>query len=381
MARHLLLNHVLGTQPAWQHPDAPIHRVTTLEYYLEQARIAERGRFDLLFLVDDVALFPDPDVALSWPLSPIQVMTALATHTSHIGLVATAGTGFHSPYELARSLASLDHLSGGRAGWNIVTSSSGPAAVNHGLDETRPRAERYRQARECIDAMCQLWHAWDEDAVVADPATGRLVNPDKIHAINFAGRHVRLRGPLSLPRSPQAVPVLCQAGPSPAGRELAGRYADLVYARFDSVEESREYRADLRGRAAAAGRGADAVRLLPGVMPYVKSTEAEARRFHRELTELSPSAHRYGHRAVVGTPERIADLLTDGFRRGAFDGVSVSAPPLPTGLADFVDLVVPILQDRGVHQREYPEGTLRERLGLPVTQRVDRSGWTGHYAS
>ncbi|WP_028933142.1 NtaA/DmoA family FMN-dependent monooxygenase [Pseudonocardia spinosispora] len=440
MTKHLLLNYVLGTQTTWRHPDFPIGAATSLDHYLEQAGLAERGLFDLVFLVDDVALFPDPDVALVWPLSPIQVMTALATHTTHIGLVATIGTAFVPPYELARSLASLDHLSGGRAGWNIVTSASGQAAANHGLPESLPRAERYERATECLDAVIQLWHAWEADALLADPATGDLVSPDRIHAVNFRGDHVRVRGPLSLPRSPQVVPVLFQAGPSPAGRELAARYADLVYATLGAVEDSRAYRADLRSRAEAAGRGADAVRLLPGIMPYVKSTEAEARSFHRELMELNTPASRYrevagalgvdlrsddhdatvpaglvaeatrrwpwivtrgtvdpsgvswrelahavhdryGHRVVVDTPERIADLITDGFVRGAYDGVSISAPPLTTGLADFVDLVVPILQERGVHKREYARGSLRERLGLPITQRVDRSSWTPHYAS
>ncbi|WP_337820818.1 NtaA/DmoA family FMN-dependent monooxygenase [Amycolatopsis sp. A1MSW2902] len=446
MPAPIILNYILGTQgypwEAWRHPDSRIDRVTDLDFYLEQARIAERGRFDTLFLVDHLSLFPTPDAPLFWTLDPMQLMTALATHTEYIGFIATVGTSFASPYQTARRLATLDHLSRGRAGWNIVTSGSETEGLNHGLTSAVDREARYRRACEFLDACLQLWHAWEVDALPADRAQETPVDVTKISAINYQGQEVSVKGPLGTPRSPQTVPILCQAGPSPSAREIAGAYADLVYARHEGIAESREYRDNLRECAHAAGRGRDAIRLIPNVVPFIGSTEAEARRFHDELMDLATPAARladiagtlgisldpadlrqtvppeyvaqaerhwpwvttteaarwppadetitwaqlvravdsaHQHTVLVGTPEHIADRLATGWEQGAYDGLSIAAPLIPAGLADFVDTVVPILQDRGAHKRDYPPGTLRERLRLPISQHVDRSRWTPHY--
>jgi alkanesulfonate monooxygenase SsuD/methylene tetrahydromethanopterin reductase-like flavin-dependent oxidoreductase (luciferase family) len=206
------------------------------------------------------------------------------------------------------------------------------------------------------------------------------VDVEKIHAVNYTGEHVRVAGPLGTPRSPQTVPVICQAGPSEAGREIAGRYADFVYAAYDDVDTGRDYRKDLSDRAVAAGRRPDAIRLLPRLTPFVKSTEAEAKAFHRDLLDLAPadSFARQERSVVVGTPEQVADHIADGFERGANDGITLNMP-LPSGLAEFVDTVVPLLQERGVHKRDYAPGTLREQLCAPFTTPISRDRWTRYY--
>ncbi|MGX2993176.1 NtaA/DmoA family FMN-dependent monooxygenase [Streptomyces sp. JNUCC 64] len=384
MQRQLVLNYVLTSQgypwEAWRHPAMDVTRVNDLDFHLEQARLAEAGRFDALFVVDHRAQFHTPDAALFFNLDPVQLLTAVAAHTEHIGLIATLGTSYWTPYAAARQLATLDHLSRGRAGWNVVTSASVQEARNHGLDDAENREIRYGRAREFIDACLQLWHSWEPDAITADRSLPTPVDPGKIHAINFAGEYIRVDGPLGTPRSPQAVPLICQAGPSPAGRELAGSYADLVYAAYTGPEEGRAYREDLSDRAVTAGRAADALRVVPNLVPFVKSTEAEARAFQRELLDLAPEdAPTLGSPSmVVGTPEQIADRITSDFASGAHDGVTL-AVPLLSGLADFVDTVVPILQARGVHKREYAPGTLREKLGLPFTLPVARDRWHRFY--
>lgn len=448
MNGQLILNYTLGTHgnpwAAWRHPESDITRVADFDYYLEQARLAEQGCFDFLFWVDHLGQFPSRDAALFWPHDPMQLMSALAVHTRHIGLIATVGTSFSHPFTSARALASLDHLSRGRAGWNVVTSASDIAAQNYGSGAIDDSARRYKRAREFLDVSLQLWHAWGKDAVRADKANDVLVDTGEIDAINYSGEVFQVRGPLSTPRTPQVVPLIFQAGPSPAGRDLAARYADFVYARYESLEASRLYRDDLRKRAAALGRSPDSIKLLPGLAPFVKSTEAEARRFYREMMEFSlPSeaialvaealwvdldersladrmppeqivaarAHfswlddaalagwqekaraftwgdlarlvemRQKAEVVVGTPEQVSDRIVAAFSAGAFDGVSISAALVPHSLRDFVEQVVPLLQESGVHKRAYEAGTLRERLGLPRWHDVDRAAWTGFYAA
>lgn len=446
MSKNIILNYVIGTQgtpwSAWRHRNNNVQAVADLEYYEKQAVIAEQGCFDAIFWVDHLGLFPSEDAALFWVHDPLLLLSALAARTRHIGLIATVGTSYSQPYAVARAFASLDHLSKGRAGWNVVTSASEIAARNHGDIGPKPDADRYRRANEFLAAAIQLWHAWEDDTVKADRLSGQLVDPGKISAINFTGEELRVHGPLSTMRTPQTVPVICQAGPSPSGRRLAAIYADLVYAHFGSMEASRDYRDDLRRQASAAGRSADAIRLVPNLTPFIKSTEAEARRFCREMLDLSDPARalstiaealaidlcqqdfearippeyldrvprcwpridgptlrewqRDGRHAtwgdlarlveaqragdiVIGTPEKIAGLIIDGFHSGAFDGVSISAPLIPHSLSEFVEHVIPILQDKRVHKRSYAPGTLRDRLGLPVSQSVDRTAWTPYY--
>ncbi len=448
MSRYIIMNYVLGTQgtpwAAWRHPESQIDRIADFEFYLSQAQIAEAGCFDSLFWVDHLGQFPSADAALFWAHDPMLLLASLAVRTQHIGLIATVGTTYSHPYPLARALASLDHLSNGRAGWNVVTSASDIAARNHGEASARPSVDRYQRADEFLNAAVQLWHAWETDAVKADRAGGQLVDPDKIRAINFTGEHFQIRGPLSTMRTPQVVPIICQAGPSTSGRNLAARHADLVYAHFGSMDESRGYRESLRSSASDAGRSPDAIKLVPNIAPIVKSTEAEARRLCRELLDLSDPARaiavvaealavelcahdfnarippEYLDRAIdcwpwinddplsgwqrdkrhatwgdlarliearragdfiIGTPDHIAELISDGFTSGAFDGVSVSAPLVPHSLAEFVEHVVPLLQKSGIQRRTYGSGTLRDRLALPVSQCVDRTAWTEYYGA
>ncbi|MFF2085960.1 NtaA/DmoA family FMN-dependent monooxygenase [Nocardia sp. NPDC058176] len=386
MPRRMVVNCVLASQgfpwEAWRHHSMDVTRVNDLDFYLEQARLAENGRFDALFIVDHRAQFPTPDAALFFNLDPVQLLTAIAAHTTHIGLIATLGTSYWTPYAAARQLATLDHLSRGRAGWNVVTSASEQEARNHGLTEVEDREIRYGRAREFIDACLQLWHSWEPDAITADRSRYTPVDTAKIHAVNFAGEHVQVAGPLGVPRSPQTVPVICQAGPSPAGREIAGAYADLVYAAYTDPEEGRAYRRDLSDRAVASGRPADSIRIVPSLVPFVKSTEAEALAFQRELLDLAPadSPALRSPNMVVGTPEQVADRIATGFENGAYDGVCLDVPTL-SSLAEFVETVVPLLQARGVHQREYAPGTLRDKLGLPFSLPVPRERWTRFYAS
>lgn len=447
--RRLLLNYVIraqgANQAAWRHPDSSdVRESTTLDYYLEQARLAESGKFDTLFLTDILAQSSVADDALQWPLDPLMLMSALAGVTTSVGLIATHSTTFGTPFNTARQFASLDHLSAGRAGWNVVTSTLNTAAQNFGLAEIEEHDDRYARAAEYLDAAIQLWGAWDPDAVSADPRREELVRTAGISAINHAGAHYRVRGPLNSPRTPQSVPILAQAGESPAGRQLAGRYADLVYARHATLDEARAYRADLRRIARETGRDPDGLRVLPGLIPYVRSTEREARALYNELIELGrPEARldevaaaldvaldsadlatvvppdlivraaqiwarnqieqtlaqttepgratwrdlvlavtsRYQHRVIVGPPEKVADYLEEGFATEAFDGVSIVPAVVSRSLEDFVELVVPILQERGVTQRDYGPGTLRERLGLRTDFDAARASWTPHYAA
>ncbi|CAO4171657.1 NtaA/DmoA family FMN-dependent monooxygenase [Methylorubrum populi] len=447
MKKQIILNYSLGTQgipwAAWRHPDSEISRVTEFDYFLKQAKLAELGCFDFLFWVDHLGLVPSAEAALFFPHDPMQLMSALAVHTEHIGLIATIGTSYAHPFTVARSLASLDHLSQGRAGWNVVTSVASVAARNYGHDAVEEGSARYKRAREFVDATLQLWSAWSARAFPADKTMDVPIDVNQISAINFNGEVFKICGPLSTPRTPQVIPIICQAGPSPSGRELAANYADLVYSRYSGLESSKIYREDLRSRAAAAGRLPDSIKLLPYITPFVKSSEAEALRFYREMMEFAiptqsmayvstvlgvklqqqdlrdriPPEYlakarihwswldastlkkwerdgrgpiwadivrivemRQTSEVVLGTPERIALEICNGFESGAFDGVSITSPLVPHSLADFVEQVVPLLRKAGIHKDAYQKGTLRDRLGLPVWQKFDHSAWTNYYS-
>jgi FMN-dependent oxidoreductase (nitrilotriacetate monooxygenase family) len=317
----------------------------------------------------------------------------------------------------------------------VVTSTLDSAAKNYGRDHIPEHDARYARAAEYLTVVNQLWNAWLPGAVVGDREAGKLVDPNRVRAINYRSERFRVRGPLNTPTSPQVTPIIAQAGGSPAGRGFAAAHADIVYAQHVGHDDARRYRDDLRTRAVAAGRGADAVKLLPGLVPYVRGTRAEAESFRQELAELhdptealralgtrigievsdvdsaarvpdrvleavaaspvgpglelpqTPTwrelgyllSSRYSHKVIVGTPEEVADYITDGYTSGAFDGVSVVPPIIPLGLEEFVDRVVPILQHRGIHKTEYRTGTLRDRLGLAAPS-VDTAHWQGHYA-
>lgn len=443
----LFLNFVIRAHGShaggWRYTNTHPTALTGIEYYLNLVKTAERGLFDTVFLTDTLSLSQDPIEALQWPLDPVVLMAALATHTSHIGLIATHSTTFNSPFNTARMFASLDHLSGGRAGWNVVTSTGDATAQNFGVDTIMEHDARYRQAAEYLDATISLWHSWDKNAVNGDKSTGGLINKNAVHDANFKGEYYAVRGPLNTPSSPQIVPILSQAGSSSSGRDLAARYGDIIYAFHSGLADSKAYRDDLRLRAKAYGRDPDSLRLLPGIVPYVGSTEHEAKELRNALFELDDpkgqiekagtlfglelsvsdldkpvnwqqieqrQAHwgdtarvtklldaarvnkdkqtlrdlilgldfRFQHKSLIGTPDQIADYIEQGYTTGAFDGVSIIPPVLPEGIDAFVDLVVPVLQKRGIHKTSYPDGPLRQRLGLREWE-VDRSKFTPHY--
>jgi FMN-dependent oxidoreductase (nitrilotriacetate monooxygenase family) len=395
-------------------------------YHERLARIAEAAKFDSVFLADSPVLWNDPDRRPSGRLEPVMLLTALARATRRIGLIATASTSYNDPYNLARRFASLDHISGGRAGWNIVTTAGDDAARNFGLEAQPAHAERYERAAEFVEVSRKLWDSWEDDAILADAGRGVHADPARVHTIDHAGRFFRVRGPLNLPRSPQGHPVLVQAGSSQDGRAFAARYAEAVFTAQQTLADGQAFYADLKRRAAAAGRDPDGVKILPGIVPVLGSTEAEARALDAELDrligaeaardrlarlldvephrlaldqelpsglrpeeEIEGSRSRYalivelarrerltvrqligrlgggrGHRTFAGTPEQVAETIEDWYTQGAADGFNVMPAVLPSGLELFAEHVVPILQRRGLMRREYEGATLREHYGL-----------------
>ncbi|MFF6995054.1 LLM class flavin-dependent oxidoreductase [Streptomyces sp. NPDC008313] len=430
--RQLRLNAFLMNtghhEVSWRLPESDPYASVDLGHYRELARIAERGTFDSLFLADGPVLFSSVGQRPSGALEPITLLTALATATEHIGLIATASTSYNSPYNLARRFASLDHLSGGRAGWNIVTTAGAEAARNFGLDEEPAHASRYERAAEFLDVALKLWDSWEDDLVVADKASGVWGDETKIHPPHHRGTHFRVEGALNVPRSPQGYPLLVQAGSSQDGKRFAARYAEAVFTAQQTLADAQAFYSDLKSRARAAGRDGDHLKILPGIVPVIGSTEAEARRHEEVLenhivyehglhrlehllhlgpgtldldaplpAELLPESaiegakSRYtlvvelarrenltvreligrlgggrGHLTFAGTPEQVADAIETWFTEGAADGFNIMPAVLPSGLELFVDHVVPILRARGLLRTEYgPRRTLRERYGLP----------------
>jgi FMN-dependent oxidoreductase (nitrilotriacetate monooxygenase family) len=427
---HLHLNaFLMGVghhEAAWRHPRTDASRVTDVRHFTELARIAERGLLDSVFFADGLYVGPNARHNIQAVFEPITLLSAIATATEHIGLIATASTSYHEPFNLARVFASLDHISGGRAGWNIVTSASDAEARNFNRSGAASHAERYDRAAEFVDVALKLWDSWEPGALVLDPASGVFADTDKVRPIAHTGVHFSVQGPLNTPRIPQGRPLLVQAGSSPDGRAFAARYAEAVFTAQQTLAEAQEFYTALKGATVAAGRDPDQIKILPGIVPIIGSTEAEATRLAGEfedlivtdyaLAQLSqfltvdlsghpldgplpvlPGEHTIeahqsrfklivdlarrekltirqilvrlgggrGHRVVAGTPQHLADELELWFRSGAADGFNVMPPYLPGGLTDFVDHVVPELQRRGLFRTEYTARTLRGHYGLP----------------
>ncbi|MFT4191147.1 MAG: LLM class flavin-dependent oxidoreductase [Comamonas sp.] len=409
---------------AWRHPDSAVERLGDVAWYEELARTAERGCLDAVFFADGHAAIELGD-GPRWFLEPLTLLAAMARATERIGLVSTVSSTFGTPFHVARQLASLDHISRGRVGWNVVTSMFDAEARNHGYAAMPPHAERYARAEEMVDAVLALWDSWDDGALVLD-RQGDFVRPGSVRAIGHHGAHFRVDGPLTVPRPPQGHPVLFQAGASDQGRDLAARRAEAIYAVAYDLPAAQSYYRDIKRRVADAGRTAP-VPVMPGLVTFVGSTEAEARARQRALDELLPAESslnqlgtfllqdcsgwdldapvpalpplvefkgpqgRYatilriieteperptvrqllgrlaaggGHCTVVGTPEQIADHIEHWLDHEGADGFNLMPPELPHSLDDFVDHVVPVLQKRGRFRREYLGRTLREHLGL-----------------
>ena len=414
-------------ESAWRVVDDDVRGVLGLPYYAEIGRIAERGLMDSIFLADNIAI---PEYRVTHlpqtQFDPVTVLSALAAITEHIGLIGTGSTTYSKPWDLARRFATLDHLSGGRAGWNIVTTATPLGAANFGLDSHPEHADRYARAHEFVEVVQRVWDGWEDDAVVGDRELGVWGDRAKLHAPRFHGEHYDVEGILPFPRSPQGWPVLVQAGQSRAGIGLAARHAELVFSGPPSLEAAVAFRADLHAQAAAAGRDPDQVLVTPGLMVTLGGTEAEAQAKARRLEELASAEFRWqnalymtGHdpddfdpdvplppelydddrpapssgaerlyeaaRAqpdvplrnlaqgltqgasqvqFVGTPEQLADHIVGWQDAGAVDGFTIMGSTLPYELAAFVDHVVPILQARGRFRSEYAGDTLRDHLGL-----------------
>jgi FMN-dependent oxidoreductase (nitrilotriacetate monooxygenase family) len=418
-----LVGHHLA---AWRHPEARADGGTDIAYYRELAAIAERGKFDAIFLADGLSVPDHPPQVLSRSgyvslFEPLTLLAALAGSTTHIGLIGTVSTSYLPPFHLARKFASLDHISGGRAGWNLVTSANDQEARNFNHDTLAPHAERYARATEYMQVVKGLWNSWEDDAFLYDKESGRFFDPDKLHVLAHKGEHYAVRGPLNIARPPQGYPVLVQAGQSEPGKKIAAEHAEMVFTVQDNFEDARAFYADLKGRLAGEGRQPDELRIMPGIFPVVAQSRSEAQDIYAELqalihpdigvaqlsffldTDLSgypldgplpaikPSngqtarvqlfldlaqrenlsirqlAQRIagrGHWTVIGTATDVADQIEIWFHGHAADGFNVCPPYGPGGLSRFVDLVVPELQRRGLFRTEYQGRTLREHLGL-----------------
>ena len=412
---------------AWRYPGAWPDANFNFPRLVRLTQKLEAGKFDAFFMADHLALLNMPIEALRrshtvTSFDPMTLLPALAAVTERIGLIATASTTYNDAYHVARKFASLDHISGGRAGWNLVTTANPDAAQNFGHDQHMAHGERYKRAREFYDVVTGLWDSFADDAFIRDVESGIFWDPARMHVLNHKGAELSVRGPLNVARPVQGWPVIVQAGASDAGRQIAAETAEMVFAAGGVIGDAQAFYADVKGRAAAVGRNPDHIKILPGCLVVVGATvaEAEAKRAHLDSlvhyesaigslssmlgvdasgfdpdaplpeipeTESSKSGRErairlgqrenltvrqlaqrlggYGGAALVGTPRTIADDMQAWLEGRACDGFNVMFPYVPGGLDDFVEQVVPELQARGLFRREYEGTTLREHLGLP----------------
>lgn len=424
---------------AWRHPDGVADSGSNLAHLIELAELAERGLFDMFFMADTVTFWRGTldsmarDSYGTW-IEPFTLMCALSQHTTHLGLVCTSTTTYDQPYLVARRFASLDLASGGRAGWNLVTSANKAEADSFGFDEHMAKTERYRRAREFAHVVRGLWNSWGEDVFVRDKESGVYFDRDKLRILEHEGASFRVRGPINVPPSPQGEPVMVQAGASDDGRELAAETAEVIFGAQQTLEGAQEFYADVKGRMPAYGRDPDDLKIMPGLLVCVGRSHEEAvdkyqvlqdlidpetgmellsKRLDFDLSgypidgplpEIPPNktvstrmdmfveiarrenltirdlyrrvAGARGHYEIIGTPEEIVDMMEQWVTQDACDGFNVMPPVFPSSLHDFIDMVVPELQRRGLYRTEYTGTTLRENLGLTrppwPSKRVDR---------
>lgn len=421
--RKLNLNAFLATsghhEASWRHAEAHPEKGVDIKHYLKLAQIAERGLLDSVFLADGYW-------AHSGSLEPFTLLSALAAATKHIGLIATVETTYNQPFHVARKFASLDHISKGRAGWNIVT-GAGPAAEQFSKGQHPEHHERYESAEEFVEIVKGLWDSWEDDAVRNDKINGILIDPAKVRTLDYAGKHYRVKGPLNIARPPQGYPVLVQAGSSETGKAFAAKVAEVIFTAQLTFGEAQAFYKDVKSRLAAFGRTADKLKILPGLSPILADTEAEAKDIEDQLFDLidhkgatkrlsdrlgidlsqhslddlvsldgahstdqvngMKSRHQLildliereqptlrqlinrlagarGHFTFTGTPLQLADEIEKWFRNGAADGFNLMPQIYPSGLEQFVDKVIPELQNRGLFRTSYEEKTLRGHLGL-----------------
>jgi FMN-dependent oxidoreductase (nitrilotriacetate monooxygenase family) len=413
-------------EAAWRLPQVDPNANTDVEHFKKLAKLAERGKLDSLFLADSPVLWNDLGRRPGGTLEPTVLLAALAGVTERVGLIATASTTYNEPYNLARRFASLDILSGGRAGWNIVTTAGVDAARNFNREELPAHAERYERAAEFVEVAQKLWDSWSDETGTPDKQRGVWGEQERIYPPRHKGKHFQVEGPLNVPRPPQGYPLLVQAGSSDDGKELAARFAEAVFTAQQTLDDGQRFYRDLKARTRAAGRDPDTIKILPGIVPVIGATEEEARKLDAELEALivpeyaraqlaktlrvephqlpldqqlpadlpgedaiEGAKSRYtlivqlarrekltvrqliarlgggrGHRTFAGTPEQVADAIEQWWHEGAADGFNIMPPVLPDALERFVDHVVPLLQKRGLFRTEYTGRTLREHYGL-----------------
>lgn len=421
--RKLNLNAFLAAsghhEASWRYPGTEPEKGVNIQHYLKLAQIAEKGLLDSVFLADGYW-------ASSGTLEPFTLLSALAAATKHIGLIATVETTYNEPFHVARKFASLDHISKGRAGWNIVT-GAGPAAEQFSKEQHPKHHERYESAEEFVEVVKRLWDSWEDEAVRNDKINGVLIDQAKVHTIDYLGKHFAVKGPLNIARPPQGYPVLVQAGSSETGKDFAAKTAEVIFTAQLTFEEARAFYKDVKSRLAQYGRTSDQLKILPGLSPILADTEAEAREIEEELFNLidhegaisrlssrlgvdlsrhslddvvsldgaqstdevngMKSRHQLildlvererptlrqlinrlagarGHFTFTGTPLALADVIEKWFHSGAADGFNLMPQIYPSGLERFVEKVIPELQNRGLFRTSYEEQTLRGNLGL-----------------
>lgn len=414
---------------SWRHPAAPGREIFDLDYYRQLAEVAEQAKIDTIFIADHLGIWDTFESGVAHyanaRLEPLSLVAALSAVTKNIGFIVTASTSYNEPYNIARTFASLDHLSKGRVAWNVVTSALEEEARNFGLSANIGHATRYQRAGEFLDVVTRLWDSWEDEALLIDKESGYFADPSKIHYLDHAGTHFNVRGPLNVARPPQGHPLIVQAGSSEAGRDLATDYADIHFAVFRNEEEGKQYRADIEKRLTQKGRAPESFFLLPGVLPVVSASRQEAEERQAALEELMidrvsldllsswsamdlssypldgpmpelPDEAKFdGWRTwlnivksetnsaatirqlarkiantgsvpmVAGTVVDVADQLEAWFTSGVADGFNLMFPLLPDDWVNFARSVVPELQRRGLFRTEYEKGTFRDRLQLP----------------
>lgn len=419
-----LIHGVGGNISAWRHPEIPSDASVSLPFYVQAAQKAEEGLFDLVFIADGLYINEKSIPHFLNRFEPITILSALAAVTKKIGLVGTLSSSYSEPFTVARQFGSLDQISGGRAGWNVVTSPLEGSARNYGKTEHPSHDERYQIAEEYLAVTKGLWDSWEDDAFVRDKASGVFFDPSKMHKLNHKGKYFSVEGPLNVARSKQGQPVIFQAGSSESGKNLAAKEADAVFTGQENLQEAKAFYKDVKDRAVAFGRSRDDIVILPGIGPIIGRTQEEAERKYEEIAnlvsidkaldylgrffehhdfsqypldepfpdigDLGSNSFRSGTDKIkkdareqgltlrqvalraatprgqfIGTPERIADQIQQWHEEEAADGFIIHST-FPSGLNDFVELVVPILQERGIYRTEYEADTLRGNLGVPI---------------
>ena len=410
---------------SWRHPEAVADGAINLEYYKSLTRKAEEAKLDFVFFGDGLYISEKSHPIFLNRFEPLTLLATLAAHTTRIGLAATLSTTYSDPFTVARQFASIDHISNGRVGWNIVTSPLEGSALNYSRPEHPQHDLRYQMAHEFIEVTTGLWDSWEDDAFTRDKETGQFFDPAKMHRLNYQGEFYSVQGPLNISRSKQGRPVLIQAGSSEAGRGFASLHADVIFTGQSTLEDAKEFYQDIKGRAVEHGRNPDEILIMPGCAPVVGHTLEEADRKYQEIANLVevddalnylgryfndmdftqygldepfPDLGDFGRNgwesatdrlkkvakdeqltlrqlalrtttpknAFIGTPAQIADTMQSWIEAGAVDGFMMNCAVLPVGLIDFLDYVLPILKERDLFRTEYEADTLHENLGLPI---------------